>query len=72
MTEIVRVRCPHREGLAYRDGHTLSLLPCDCNEPSEVVEIAGVPIELWDALRRQRNEWRAVAVSRRPRGGESA
>lgn len=67
MTEIVRVRCPHREGLAYRDGKMLSLLPCDCNEPSEVVEVAGVSLNDFTALRESRNEWRRVAVERRPR-----
>lgn len=39
--EVVRVRCPHREGLAYRDGKMLSLLPCDCNDPSEVLEVVS-------------------------------
>jgi hypothetical protein len=41
MTEVVRVRCPHRIGLCYRDGDLLRLLPCDCNDPSEVLEVIG-------------------------------
>lgn len=63
--EIVRVKCPHREGLAYRDHNTLSLLPCDCNEPSEVVEVAGVSLGDYTDLRDSRNEWRRVAVERK-------
>lgn len=69
MTEIVRVKCPHREGLAYRDGVTLSLLPCDCNAPSEVVEVAGVSLDDFTALRESRNEWRRVAVDRKREAG---
>ena len=40
--QVVRVQCPHRIGLAYREGSTLTLLPCDCNDPSEVLEVVGV------------------------------
>ena len=41
MSEVVRVACPHRIGLAHREGGTLSLLPCDCNEPSTVREVVS-------------------------------
>lgn len=45
----------------------LGILPCDCNEPSEVLYVAGVALEEYEALRRDRNEWRRVAVERRPK-----